>query len=492
MIGRPAHSRRHMLDGAFWGLLAEALIVPTGLATIIYLTRTMGPDGYGSYAVVMTIVTWMEFTIVAMFSRTTVKLVSGAEAWQPAAAALVRISLAMGLILCAVLWMAADLIAWSAGAPDLAWPLRLAAVDIPLFALAQGHINVMIALGRFRHRALVTAGRWLMRLALIVLLVEIGLGLEGAILGCIGASLTELALARWYIRPPLTRPGGVGMAQIWRYAAPLAIAGVSFRLLDGMDLLAWKAMGASEAAAGVYAAALSLALIPGIVSLSCSVLLLSSLSQLLRDHRKDEARQLGRDAWRAVLLLLPFAFLLAAAGTELSVFLLGEAFTASGPLLGLLIFAGIGRLLISMGVSILAAYGRPSLASILTGALVPLSIAGYVIAIPLLAGTGAAIAAVTTCLFGGLVLSAAVYQQSGIRPDGLTILRSSIVCAAVYVLAVYWPAPGPLVLLKLTALGLLVPLLFVGVGELSIRQMLSFVQSHRRPAAQLSEAQDAA
>ena len=61
-----------------------------------------------------------------------------------------------------------------------------------------------------------------------------------------------------------------------------------------------------------------------------------------------------------------------------------------------------------------------------------------------------------------------------------------------YVLAVYWPAPGPLVLLKLTALGLLVPLLFVGVGELSIRQMLSFVQSHRRPAAQLSEAQDAA
>jgi O-antigen/teichoic acid export membrane protein len=350
----------------------------------------------------------------------------------------------------------------------------------------------MIALGRFRHRALVTAGRWLMRLALIVLLVEIGLGLEGAILGCIGASLTELALARWYIRPPLTRPGGVGMAQIWRYAAPLAIAGVSFRLLDGMDLLAWKAMGASEAAAGVYAAALSLALIPGIVSLSCSVLLLSSLSQLLRDHRKDEARQLGRDAWRAVLLLLPFAFLLAAAGTELSVFLLGEAFTASGPLLGLLIFAGIGRLLISMGVSILAAYGRPSLASILTGPLVPLSIAGYVIAIPLLAGTGAAIAAVTTCLFGGLVLSAAVYQQSGIRPDGLTILRSSIVCAAVYVLAVYWPAPGPLVLLKLTALGLLVPLLFVGVGELSIRQMLSFVQSHRRPAAQPSEAQDAA
>lgn len=487
MSDRKVHSGRHTLDGAFWGLIAQALMVPTGLATVIYLTRTMGPGGYGQYAVVLTIITWLEFAIVAMFSRTTVKLVSDAEPWRPAATTLVRLSLMTGLLLAGLLWLGADVIAAAADAPHLAWPLRLAAVDIPLFALAQGHISVMIARGQFRHRALVTAGRWLVRLALIVLLVELGFGLRGAILGCIGASVTELALARWYCRPPLRRRGSVTLRRIWQYAAPLAVAGVSFRLLDGLDLLAWKALGATEAQAGIYAAALSLALMPGILSLACSVLLLSSLARLLREQRDDEARKLGRDAWWAILLLMPFAFLLAASGTELSVLLFGPAFEAAGPLLALLVFAGVGRLLISLGISMLTAYGRPGLASALVGPLVPLSLFGYVLVIPALGATGAAVVSIAVCLLGGLVCSAAVTRQSGIVPPVSTLMRSAVVCGVIFALGELWATPGPLVLLKLTTLALLTPALFVLVGELSTKRLHAMIAARRRPAANIGE-----
>jgi O-antigen/teichoic acid export membrane protein len=38
---------RHVLDGTIRVFLAEALLLPTGLLTTAFLTRRLGPEGYG-------------------------------------------------------------------------------------------------------------------------------------------------------------------------------------------------------------------------------------------------------------------------------------------------------------------------------------------------------------------------------------------------------------------------------------------------------------
>src|SRR4051812_48773023 len=199
----PANPRRHMAEGAIRVFLAEALLLPTGLLTAAFLTRKLAPDGYGLFTVAASVVAWIEWTITATFSRTTFKLIAEAEDWKPLGAALVRWHLIVGLASAAALWFLSAPAAQILNAPALAGYLRFFAIDIPIFSLAQAHRGILVGIGQYRERAVVTAVRWLTRLFLVLLFVQIGFSINGAIAGSIGASLLELACARFYVRPSI-------------------------------------------------------------------------------------------------------------------------------------------------------------------------------------------------------------------------------------------------------------------------------------------------
>lgn len=48
-----------MLDGTLWIFLSEALVLPTGLLTAAFLTRRLGPEGYGLLTLASVLVAWM-------------------------------------------------------------------------------------------------------------------------------------------------------------------------------------------------------------------------------------------------------------------------------------------------------------------------------------------------------------------------------------------------------------------------------------------------
>ena len=75
--------RRHLLDGTAWGLLAEGLALPTGLITVIYLTRALGADGYGLYTLTVGLVMIVLGGIGSLLSRASIKFVSQADDWEP-------------------------------------------------------------------------------------------------------------------------------------------------------------------------------------------------------------------------------------------------------------------------------------------------------------------------------------------------------------------------------------------------------------------------
>ena len=100
-----------MIDGTARVFLAEALIVPTGLATVALLTRHLGPSDYGRYTLAVTIVLWLEWGFSAPFARATVRLVGGAAEWRPMAALVLRAQLVVGLLTALALWLAAPAVA---------------------------------------------------------------------------------------------------------------------------------------------------------------------------------------------------------------------------------------------------------------------------------------------------------------------------------------------------------------------------------------------
>src|SRR5579871_4491245 len=211
---------------------ADALLVPSGLLTAAFLTRWLGPGDYGLFALATTLVAWGEWGVTSIFARATIRFVADADDWRPVGVTVLQLYLLAACAAAALLCLLAEPIATLLHEPSLAGYLRLYALDIPLFSLAQAHRNILIGLGRFGPRAAAAAGRWITRLALIVGLVGIGFSVSGAIFGSIGASLAELAIGRCYVQPALFRRAHLPIREFGGYVVPLFLFAASMRLFD--------------------------------------------------------------------------------------------------------------------------------------------------------------------------------------------------------------------------------------------------------------------
>ena len=247
----PSKSKdRNIVDGALWVFFAESLLLPTGFIITIFLTRRLGPTTFGLLTLTTVIVTWLQTIIQSLFNRATVKVISQSDNWQSAGTKIVQLNVGVGLAAMCTLWLLASPIATILDDPALARFIRLFAIDIPLFTLARSHRNILIGLGRFRQRALASAIYWTVRLAIIILLVELGLSVNGAILGTIIASLAEVITCRILIQPRLLARSDFPSRQLWSYATPLFVFSLCVILFRRIDLIALKALGGSIAMAG--------------------------------------------------------------------------------------------------------------------------------------------------------------------------------------------------------------------------------------------------
>ena len=467
---RSSHSGR-LLTNSVRVFVAEALMVPSGLIVAAYLARHLEPDGYGLFVLALTITVWVEWSVVSLFARQTIKLVSEADDWRGVGAAAVRQSLFTSLLAGVALCVAAYPLAYLLDAPLLGAYLCLFALDIPLFALARTHRNILVGLEEVDERALVAAARWIVRPILIVLLVECGLSIAGAITGSVCATLAELLLLRRYVRPSFARPENIPARTVWRGAAPLALAAMSLRLFNRIDLIALKALGGTAVAAGIYGAAQQVALLPNLFGLSFAPLLMATLARLLRRDKLEEARETAGDAMRAVVLLLPLASLVAGAAPELAPLLFGEKFAAAAAPLAVLIFGALALLMVSVATSIFTAASLPSRAFQLTAPLVLSAAIAHFFVIPRFGMFGAAIVTTAVATSGALAAVLLVYQLWRVAPPRLTLLRAVLVSIAAYALAAYVPTAGWWVVLKLCSGAALCALALLSSGEFTKQEI---------------------
>lgn len=456
-----------MLDGTVRVFLAETLFPLTGIITVAFLTRRLGPEGYGLLVLTATLVSWIEGNMNAMFSRATIKLVGAAEDWHSVGSTWARLHLTASCGAAVLLFLLAVPISLLLNEPVLATYLCLFALDIPLQSLAQIHRNILVGTGHFKEGALARAGRWISRMLFVILLVQVGFSVPGALVGMIGASLVELSIARCYVRPTFSGRVELPYSALKSYVLPLFLSSLSVSCYSSLDLFALKVLGGTVVQAGIYGAAQNLSLFPGLFSMALSPLLLSTLTRMLSRSESDQAKAIGRDAMRLVLGLLPFAASIAGAAPELVALFFGVRYEPAGLLLPLLIFAAVAGVMLSVATAILTAAGRPGATLALTGPLVPLAIIGHLILIPRFGALGAASVTVSCAVLGALATLFGVYRVWNIVPPPRTLARSVFASVLVYTLAVLWPASGFLTLAKLAFLGVLIVPTFLALGEFS-------------------------
>ena len=470
----PTQHARRTLDGAVLVSLAEALAVPTGLISLSFLTRTLGSDDYGRLTLAATIVIWLEWSLSAMLSRATNRLVAETETWEPIASAALRLYVLAGAGTGLLLWSLASPLATSLHEPQIARYLQWFALELPLFCAAQAHIQVLIARGHYRQRAWISAARWLARLALLLVLVGCGFSVFGAIAASIGTVVIELVMARrvvailWGLGDrSLTR-------RLLRYATPLLIAALCARLFNRIDLIAFKSWGASASQAGEYAMAQNLATVPNLLALACAPLLQSTLVRMQQHSSLDEARQLARHALRLACLLLPFAALVSGAAGAIATLLSGPGYAGAAPVLARLILASIAGVVVAVSAAILVGFDQPRWTVAIA---MPMLLVAVVLLAWIVPVYGARGAASVTLGCGALAASASLGVVSfgcKVTLPFLSLFRSVVVAIAVYAAATF--VEPPWLVPKLALLTLAIPVTLILLGEFS-RQELGLIRT---------------
>lgn len=470
--GPAPRKQRKTIDGTIRVFLAEALIVPTGLVTAIYLTNHLGKTGYGLFTLVATLIAWIEWSITSIFTRATIKFISEAkDDWKGVGTVVVWAHLALSIAAMAVLMILADPIADFMDLEAMQNDIRLFALDLPLFSLAQAHRHILIGKGDFRHRALTSVGRWVTRMILMVGLVHLGYGVNGAILGALGASVVELIVARYHARAPFfSRASNFPLAKLFGYAVPLFLAAMSLRLYEKLDVFLLRPLGQAAGEVGVYGAAQNIALIPGIFAMSFSPLLLSTLIRTLKHGSVKRSKEMARDAMRFTVMMLIGAAIMAGAGPEIVKLVFKPEFSHAGTLLGVLIIGTTSAVMISVGTSILIAAGRPTWTVALCAPLVPLAAMGHVLIIPHHQSLGAASVTCATAFIGAVGAVLAVYKIWKIYPPFGTIARTVIVAIAAGMIAHHLKTNGIWLLVKIPTIGLCALAAMALLGEFSAKE----------------------
>ena len=471
-----AHHANHLAVGTIQGFIASAVSLPTGILTAAFLTRQLGPESYGLLSVSVTIVVWIQVAITMGFSRGAVMFVSVAKDWQPVATKFLQSQLLVSVGSAAVLVAVAPVVASWLKAAELSAYLRLFSLSIPIATLGIIHQSFLIGRGYFGRRALLTAAFWLSRMLLIFLFVGLRPSVSSAIVAIIGASVVMLIGARFYVSPPLLKHSDFPLRNLWDYAWPLFFYTLGMNLFAGLDLLFVKAISGVPQAAGFYGAAKNLTIVPALFAVSFSPLLLAKLTELCSKGEEETAQIMTGQAIRLVLRLLPFAGMAAGAAPEVAVAVYGVPFLPAAPLLALLIFGALGITMIKITSSTLVAAGRPILPFVLITPFVAIAPGMHFLLVSRFGAIGAAAGTTGLAWLGASATMWAVYRIWHVRLPAVTLLRSIIITGLVYALAALWQSPGVLLLLKLPAVGLIILLAFLFMGEFDANEV-AFVRS---------------
>jgi len=461
----------HLAVGTVQGFVASAISLPTGILTAAFLTRQLGPADYGLLTVAAAIVMWFQGTVVIGFSRGAVKFIAEAEDWENVATKYLQTQFFVSVGSTILLFAAAPFLASLLDSSEMTKYLRLYSLIIPISSMSAIHQSAMTARGQYRQQAILPAAYWVSRMVLIFLFVSLYPSVTYVILATMGASVVVLCLARWFVRPDLLSRSDFPIRKLWDYAWPLFFYTAGMNLFNRLDLFFVKAMGDVPQISGYYGAAKNLTIVPALFAMAFSPLLLGKLSQLRSSHSSADETTIVRHAMRFVICLLPFAGMSSGAASELVVAIYGEPFLPAASYFSLLIFAALGLVMISVAASIFIAADRPGLLLFITGPFVVIAPLAHYLLVNQYGPMGASMVVLCLSWLGAAAALTAVYRIRHISLPVMTLFRSLLISALAYTIALLWPSPGVLLLIKLPMIGIVIAVSFLISGEFSRREI---------------------
>ncbi len=448
--------------------IAQVVMAACGIATHIYLTRALQPQLYGVLAVVTSVIIWWEAVGEALVRNATTRFVAEAgEQWRPVASSAVRMTMVWGAGLMILGLLTAPLVSRALGRPELTTYLWLFSIDLALFPLFISLAEVLAGRRRYTSYAGSWALYWLAKAALVIGLVAVGLSVQGAILGSILASVVGIVVAWWWSKASLSA-GAVPTRKFILFGLPLAGIALLRRTVQNMDLWAVTRLLGGYNRAGYYGLAQYISRAIMMLPVAVCGAVFPTLTQAVSRNDQRTSRRLIRQSFRFALIAMVGALaVLGSSMMELIVLIFQADFApASGPAVGLL----VGALLFAMefvGTTGLVAAGKPRLCLAALAPIAPVNMLLNYVLVSRYEMWGGVAATVISAVIVGAVMMVLVWREFQALLAPAVVLRTLLAGGLIYVIGIYTPVTGGLVLLKCVGLVMGYGMVLIASGELT-------------------------
>jgi O-antigen/teichoic acid export membrane protein len=473
--------------GAAWLFVAQVTLMLSSYVVVLALARGLGPELFGAYGIVYSFLLSIELVGRLGLPQAVSKLIAGER---NAAPHLEASGLTLAAIVYAAIfagfWLAAPLLGALFHVADGARLFRIAAIDIPFFGIYFMLNHILTGRHLFRAASLGTIVYGLSKAIGILILVQVGPSVAGALVVNAIGSIVALAVVVPFVgRAPL-RLTLAYRAPIIRLAVPVALISLGTQTVISIDLWVLNAVGTAvdDTIKGLYVAAVNVARIPNFVAFVMTGVLVPTIAAALAANDHQAARMYLAGAIRfMVVVLIPGCALIAVNAAEALALLFSSDYAAGANFLVVLIFAhGLCFTTFLSLVNVLIAAGRATAAACLSLAALACATVLSVTLVLWAGALGAAWAALIASAAALIGASTLVGKVVGLPAGGAILVRVLLLTAVVSGASWWIDGRGPMLLVELALVGTVYVALLPFAGLLGRADVDPFLPKRRRPA----------
>ena len=423
-----------MSRGLIYSIFAKFSFIFGGYVIHIYLARKFGTDLYGTYGVLLSILTISYIFLDNSIRPTVSKLI----ALHPGSAKKV---FTKGLFLQFILALTISLIIFSFASTlsklfkdtNLLKLLRICGVVILVQSLFFIYCGALSGLKRFFAENCLVSIYSIVRPVAVIFLISLGFGVSGAMYGFLLASTLATIVGIRMMAGVANEPRNLKAKDIWSPSISNIVIFGSVTVLLNIDLLFVKHFMAGMDSAGLYTAAAAFSKTPYWFLLSFGTIALPLVASSFGKGDLPQCRiYLSQVLRYSTLIFLPLIVIMAATSTDLIVFFYKSEYEFAGFPLRILIFGIWFVGLISIIAYIMIAIGRERLMAFMSLCTIVLDVILNIFLVPRFGLIGAAVATSLSALILLLVSGWYVINRIGIDITPMTFCRIVILSFILY------------------------------------------------------------
>ena len=176
--------KRSFAEGTLYLMISQGIFLVCSYIVHIFLAREFGPDIYGNFGVVISILVWFELAVIRGIPTVVQNYIAkDQENAYSIKRFFLTVQLLVAFVLFLILMFFAPLIAKLLNDDRLTYFIRIASFDLIVYAMYALYHSVQNGLREFRKQAVIISSYSISRCVSIVILVMLGQSLTGAFIG---------------------------------------------------------------------------------------------------------------------------------------------------------------------------------------------------------------------------------------------------------------------------------------------------------------------